>query len=108
MQPPGRGDRTAPGVHPRLQLPHTPRAGPHLLGLLRPEADPHADEDARIREALRNVSIEGLRSAGILELVLACANPSGPGAATDADAGAEELSDMDLDALLDLALDEKR
>ncbi|WP_420717353.1 type I polyketide synthase [Streptomyces sp. WM6378] len=87
----------------------TPRElGRHLLGLLRPEADPHPDEDAQIREALRNVSIESLRSAGLLELVLACADPSGPGAATDADAGAEELSDMDLDALLDLALDEKR
>lgn len=90
----------------------TPRElGLHLLGLLRPEADASADEDAAIREVLRNVSIDGLRSAGLLELVLACANPpraNGDAAAADADTAADELSDLDLDALLDLALDEKR
>ncbi|KOY55922.1 Type I polyketide synthase [Streptomyces sp. XY332] len=90
----------------------TPRElGLHLLGLLRPEADASQDEDAVIREVLRNVPIDSLRSAGLLELVLACANPpreNGEAAAADADTGADELSDMDLDALLDLALDEKR
>ncbi|WP_327364843.1 type I polyketide synthase [Streptomyces sp. NBC_01296] len=90
----------------------TPRElGLHLLGLLRPEADASADEDAAIREVLRNVSIDSLRSAGLLELVLACANPpgaNGDAAAAAADTAADELSELDLDALLDLALDEKR
>ncbi|MFE0606002.1 type I polyketide synthase [Streptomyces sp. NPDC058892] len=94
----------------------TPRElGLHLLGLLRPEQDASADEDAEIREALRNVSIDSLRSAGLLELVLACAGPARAGAdadvdvdVADADPRADGLSDLDLDALLDLALDEKR
>ncbi|MCB5168295.1 type I polyketide synthase [Streptomyces bambusae] len=85
--------------------------GLHLLGLLRPEQDASADGDAEIREVLRNISIDSLRSAGLLDLVLACAAPSAPeadGPAADADTAADGLSDMDLDALLDLALDEKR
>ncbi|RPF24840.1 type I polyketide synthase [Streptomyces sp. TLI_185] len=93
----------------------TPRElGKHLYGLLRPAPDTASAqdaEDALIREALRNVSIDSLRSAGILELVLACADPaqeSGDGQAADADTGADELSDMDLEALVDLALEEKR
>ncbi|KOV94442.1 Type I polyketide synthase [Streptomyces sp. NRRL B-1140] len=94
----------------------TPRElSEHLSGLLRPAADTAADtapeEDARIREALRNVSIAGLRAAGLLDLVLACAgpNPADDGTrAADADAGADELTDLDLEALVDLALDEKR
>lgn len=65
---------------------------------------------------LRTVSVDALRRAGLLEAVLACAAPSGPeaapGAAQEAaaaeDAGPRELAGMDLDALLDLALDEKR
>ncbi|MFH7596839.1 SDR family NAD(P)-dependent oxidoreductase [Streptomyces racemochromogenes] len=100
----------------------TPRElGLHLLGLLRPasgahdpapEADPA--RDAEIREALRTVSIDALRRAGVLEAVLACAKAPartpGDGAAQPADeaAGADGLAGMDLDALLDLALDEKR
>ncbi|MFH8342800.1 type I polyketide synthase [Streptomyces sp. AM6-12] len=97
----------------------TPRelAG-HLAGLLRPErtADPAA-EDARIRAVLHTISVDSLRSAGLLEQVLACAGPPTPGGdgqaadpATggDADTGAEELSAMDLEALVDLALEEKR
>ncbi|MET9608853.1 type I polyketide synthase [Streptomyces sp. NPDC006512] len=94
----------------------TPRElGRHLLGLLRPAADPAADEDARIREVLRTVPVDRLRSAGLLELVLACADPTRPdgaadtaeAAATGTGADADALSDMDLDALLDLALDER-
>ncbi|MFD8981332.1 type I polyketide synthase [Streptomyces sp. NPDC059564] len=91
----------------------TPRelAG-HLLGLLRPDEDTSPDQDAEIRELLRNVSIDSLRGAGLLEQVLACAAPAGPGgaedAAAEAESGADELAAMDLDALLDLALDEKR
>ncbi|MGW1764797.1 type I polyketide synthase [Streptomyces sp. NPDC002073] len=83
----------------------------YLLGLLRPEQDASVDDDAEIREVLRNVSVESLRSAGLLDLVLACAGPAGPGgdgAGAAADSGADGLSEMDLDALLDLALDEKR
>ncbi|MEU4928280.1 type I polyketide synthase [Streptomyces yokosukanensis] len=85
----------------------------HLLGLLRPvpDAGPDAAEDAEIREALRSVSIDSLRSAGLLELVLACADqprPGGDAPVADTDAGADELSDLDLEALVDLALDEKR
>ncbi|MFJ1867437.1 type I polyketide synthase [Streptomyces sp. NPDC088097] len=85
----------------------------YLLGLLRPEPDASADEDTRIREALRNVSIASLRNAGLLEPILACAdqarpNGDGNGDGADAESGVDGLSDMDLDALLDLALDEKR
>ena len=85
--------------------------GEHLLGLLRPAPDTSAAEDTEIREVLRNVSIDSLRSAGLLELVLACAGPprpSGDGQAADTDTGADELTDLDLEALVDLALDEKR
>jgi polyketide synthase 12 len=97
----------------------TPRElGGHLFTLLRPEpdagqgaeADSTADQDAEIREALRNVSIDGLRSAGLLDLVLACAGqdrPDNGGPEPDAGTGADELSDLDLDALVELALDEK-
>ncbi|RPF25534.1 acyl transferase domain-containing protein [Streptomyces sp. Ag109_G2-6] len=96
----------------------------HLLGLLTPAAPEDAgagaaaspERDAEVREVLRTVSVDALRRAGLLEAVLACAAPSGPeaapGAAQEAaaaeDAGPEELAGMDLDALLDLALDEKR
>lgn len=96
----------------------TPRElSEYLVGLLRPAADtgPAGEakeaEDAEIRELLRNVSIDSLRSAGVLELVLACANEprsSGAGQAADADTGADQLSDLDLEALVELALDEKR
>ncbi|MGW7276301.1 type I polyketide synthase [Streptomyces sp. NPDC054864] len=97
----------------------TPRElGGHLFTLLRPEPDTgrdaetesRTDQDAEIREALRNVSIDGLRSAGLLDLVLACTGPAGTdsaGTEPDAVTGADELSDLDLDALVDLALDEK-
>ncbi|MFD9499443.1 type I polyketide synthase [Streptomyces sp. NPDC060035] len=89
----------------------TPRElGQHLSGLLRPAARTSSAEDAEIREVLRNVSIDSLRSAGVLELVLACANPPRSDAdvqVTDADTGSDELADMDLEALVDLVLDEK-
>ncbi|EPH46607.1 type I polyketide synthase [Streptomyces aurantiacus] len=91
----------------------TPRElGAHITGRLRPQQQPQAgpDQDTRIREVLRTVSIDSLRTAGILELVLACADPAqadtGP-QAEEADTAADELAGMDLDALLDLALDEK-
>ncbi|WP_449657836.1 type I polyketide synthase [Streptomyces cellostaticus] len=90
----------------------TPRElGEHLVGLLRPAPDPGSSEDAEIREVLRSVPIDSLRSAGLLELVLACADPvrpSGDGQVADADTGTDELSDLDLEALVELALDEKR
>ncbi|MDN3028466.1 type I polyketide synthase [Streptomyces sp. S.PB5] len=94
----------------------TPREmSEHLFGLLRPEPGPASaaasGEDAEIREVLRTISIDSLRSAGLLELVLACAAPAGtdPGVpAADADTAVDEFSDLDLDALVDLALDEKR
>ncbi|WP_406463212.1 type I polyketide synthase [Streptomyces sp. NBC_01622] len=75
----------------------------HLLGLLRPVPDRSTAEDAEIREALRTVPIDSLRRAGLLELVMACAEPRRP----DADSGADELGAMDLEALVDLALDER-
>ncbi|MGA4844507.1 SDR family NAD(P)-dependent oxidoreductase [Streptomyces sp. G45] len=106
----------------------------HLGGLLRPAADPGAAAgDAEIREVLRTVPIERLRSAGVLDLVLACAAPAdldaaGPGphthgtasthgttdthgtpvaADTAADTDTDALAALDLDALVDLALDER-
>ncbi|MFD5422261.1 type I polyketide synthase [Streptomyces sp. NPDC127069] len=90
----------------------TPRelAG-HLLGLLRPAPDgePEPASDAEIREVLRTVPVDALRRAGLLEAVLACAAPAGaPEEPAQEAAGTEELAGMDLDALLDLALDEKR
>ncbi|WP_339134628.1 SDR family NAD(P)-dependent oxidoreductase [Streptomyces sp. f51] len=90
----------------------TPRElSDHISDLLRPEAagEPdRTDEDAAIRELLRTVPIDHLRSAGVLELVLACAaTPHTPAPAADETAGAEELSDLDLEALVDLALEEK-
>jgi polyketide synthase 12 len=99
----------------------TPRElSEHLWELLRPapdtgtDADADGDEDARIREALRNVSVDSLRAAGLLDLVLACADTphpaddGTPAADADADTGVDELTDLDLEALVDLALDEKR
>ncbi|MGA5417946.1 type I polyketide synthase [Streptomyces pseudogriseolus] len=94
----------------------------HLLGLLRPAEDtspaehPEDAEDAddaddeRIRQVLRTVSPDSLRRAGVLELVLACAGAPGPDDGGTAVAGtdADGLSDLDLEALVDLALDEKR
>ncbi|MEU2929433.1 type I polyketide synthase [Streptomyces sp. NPDC007251] len=97
----------------------TPRElSEHLCGRLRPEPEPDTGpaedagkaEDAEIREVLRTVSIDSLRGAGLLEQILACAEAAGPGGdapVADADAAAEELSDLDLDALVDLALGEK-
>ena len=109
----------------------TPRElGEHLLALLRPAPDTGpsgekgadgadgangADEDAAIRQVLRTVPIDSLRKAGLLDLVLACAEPPRT-PATDGDTPAPDpdaadgggLSDLDLEALVDLALDEKR
>jgi mycoketide-CoA synthase len=89
----------------------TPRElGDHLLGRLRPEPVTGPDEDAEIREMLRTVPIDRLRDAGILELVLACADPSRPndgGQPADAVTDADELAAMDLEALIGLALDER-
>ncbi|MFE9453847.1 type I polyketide synthase [Streptomyces sp. NPDC006739] len=96
----------------------TPRElAEHLFGLLRPASeqafaeDADGAEDARIREVLRTVSIDSLRGAGLLELVLACAGQdpdSGGGQRAEPDTGADELSELDLEALVDLALEEKR
>ncbi|WP_229871919.1 SDR family NAD(P)-dependent oxidoreductase [Streptomyces longisporoflavus] len=101
----------------------TPRElGEHLHELLRPATDTSpaggGETDEEIREVLRTISIDSLRGAGVLELVLACAARPGPGAdgqpadandqPADAGTGADELSDLDLEALVGLALDEKR
>ncbi|HEU5469694.1 MAG TPA: SDR family NAD(P)-dependent oxidoreductase, partial [Actinophytocola sp.] len=95
-----------------FSYPTSRELGEHLFGLLRPEPEPEqgSADDAAIRLVLRDISIDSLRSAGVLELVLACANPAagGDGAQAEADSGADELSGLDLDALVDLALDEKR
>ncbi|MET8295958.1 type I polyketide synthase [Streptomyces sp. NPDC005180] len=92
----------------------TPRelAG-HLLTALRPTADADTDPhtDAEIRAALATVPIDALRRAGVLETLLACARSLAPEGAprtpSESAAGAEELAALDLDALLDLALDER-
>ncbi len=97
----------------------TPRElGRHLHELLRPAPVIGSAGDADIREVLRTVPIEALRSAGLLDLVLACANqPNQPQApdtgsadttATDTGTdGTDTLAALDLDALVDLALDER-
>ncbi|WP_432087349.1 type I polyketide synthase [Streptomyces sp. bgisy095] len=106
----------------------TPRElGGHLTGLLRP-AEPGAGSagtapdtdagitDAGIRDVLRTVPLDALRDAGLLDRILACAAGARTGAGADAPGGGaadpagpvEELSDLGLDALLDLALEEKR
>ncbi|MEV7189636.1 type I polyketide synthase [Kitasatospora sp. NPDC093102] len=97
----------------------TPRElGEHLLDRLRPEPDASPADDEEVREALRNIPIDRLRAAGILEQLLACADSPGPtagergtGAEADTDAGADTgtgaLAAMDLQALVDLALDER-
>ncbi|MFI1018265.1 type I polyketide synthase [Streptomyces sp. NPDC020965] len=89
----------------------TPRElGEHLLGQLRPAPSAGPAEDGEIREVLRNVPIDRLRSAGVLDLVLACADSPGPTTdAPDLDAvtDADDLAAMNLEALVDLALDEK-
>ncbi|GAA1985259.1 type I polyketide synthase [Catenulispora subtropica] len=86
------------------------RLGGHVLGLLRPAPDPAAAEDARIREVLRTVPIDRLRAAGVLDLVLACAEAATPAAGGPmpqaAGSDTAELADLDLEALVDLALDE--
>ncbi|MFI6039314.1 type I polyketide synthase [Streptomyces sp. NPDC051315] len=89
----------------------TPRElGGHLVGRLlpAPRVTPVGDEE--IREVLRTVPIDRLRDSGVLEQVLACADPATPDAAEpaeDAVTGAGGLAAMDLDALVDLALDEQ-
>jgi acyl carrier protein len=92
----------------------TPRElGRHLLGLLRTAGDDGPAEDAQIRQVLRTVPIEKLRSAGVLDLVLALADPPAPTTAGQeqdtgtADTGTDVLAALDLDALVDLALDER-
>ncbi|MGW7824888.1 type I polyketide synthase [Streptomyces puniciscabiei] len=92
----------------------TPRElGRHLFDLMRPAPETGTDEEAEIREVLRTVSIDSLRSAGLLELVLACANPPRPDTAGrvpdtgTADTGTDALAALDLDALVDLALAER-
>jgi NAD(P)-dependent dehydrogenase (short-subunit alcohol dehydrogenase family)/acyl carrier protein len=85
----------------------TPRLlGRHIVGKLSttPQAaTAQPSDDAEIREILRTVPIESLRNAGLIELIRACANASdGNSAIADAD----ELADLDLDALVDLVLDE--
>ncbi|MEY2247880.1 SDR family NAD(P)-dependent oxidoreductase [Streptomyces sp. BF23-18] len=93
----------------------TPRElSDHISDLLRPQEDTgtaQATQDAAIEEALRTVSVDSLRGAGLLDLVLACAQPPGADGTAPAageSAGADELSDLDLEALVDLALDDKR
>ncbi|MFD5184525.1 type I polyketide synthase [Streptomyces sp. NPDC058372] len=88
----------------------TPRElGGHLVGLLRPEPSAAPAEDEEIREVLRNIPIDRLRSTGLLERVLACAGPVELDAGErdeDAVTGGDGLATMNLDALVDMALDE--
>ncbi|MET7943991.1 type I polyketide synthase [Streptomyces sp. NPDC005302] len=85
----------------------TPRElGHHLVGLLRPEPDPQAEADATIRQILHTLTPDRLREAGILDQVLACADPLSADGPPPAESGTDELSDLDLEALVGLALDE--
>ncbi len=90
----------------------TPRElGLHLTGLVRPAARTEPDEDAAIREVLRTVPIGRLRDAGLLEPVLACAGSSRPDPVDrhvpQDGPDAPALAGLDIDALVDLALDER-
>ncbi|MEU5958590.1 type I polyketide synthase [Streptomyces sp. NPDC047525] len=89
----------------------TPRElGAHLLVRLRSTPDPSPAEDAEIREVLRTIPIDRLRTAGVLELVLACAGSpqaDAPAQEADADPAGDELADMNLEELVDLALGER-
>ncbi|MCG0291041.1 SDR family NAD(P)-dependent oxidoreductase, partial [Streptomyces sp. PSAA01] len=89
----------------------TPREmGQHLLDQLCPAARPSSADDEEIRAVLRSVPIDRLRGAGLVDLILACAEPSRADTddqAPDAAGDAVELTALDLDALVDLALDEK-
>ncbi len=90
----------------------TPRElSEHLFGRLRPAAPSASSaEEAEIREALLRVPIDRLRSAGVLDLVLAWADqaePNGDEQAAEAATDADELAAMNLEALIDLALDER-
>jgi polyketide synthase 12 len=83
----------------------TPRQlSEHLYREMAPDrsAGPAGDED--IREVLRTIPIDRLRSAGLLEPLLSCAEPSRP---DPAPAETEDLESLDLAALVDLALDER-
>ncbi|MDB1086973.1 type I polyketide synthase [Streptomyces sp. ACA25] len=95
-----------------FSYPTTRELGAHIFGLLRPEPSPRtsSDEEAATREVLRSIPIDRLRAAGLLEPILACADPARPdtdGQAPDADTGSDQLAAMDLEALVDLALDER-
>jgi polyketide synthase 12 len=87
----------------------TPRLlGKHIAGklVITPQAEPsdaEPSDDGEIREILRTVPIENLRNAGLIELIRACAGSSDGSAAI---AEVDELAELDLDALVDLALDE--
>ncbi|WP_373873073.1 SDR family NAD(P)-dependent oxidoreductase [Actinoplanes palleronii] len=91
----------------------TPRElGAHLTGLLRPASPVVStpDEDERIRAVLREIPIDRLRGAGVLELLLACAKPVPADPAEPVAGPAPDgtgLAVLDLDALVDLALDER-
>ncbi len=100
----------------------TPRElGEEVFGRLRAAqgADPSADlaadpgttptEDDEIRAVLRTVAIDRLRGAGVLELVLACADPVRTDTAkqaTETTTDPEQRGAMSLAALIDLALGE--
>ncbi|MFG2320909.1 SDR family NAD(P)-dependent oxidoreductase [Streptomyces tendae] len=89
----------------------TPREmAQYLLEQLRPATGPGDTDDEEIRAVLRSVPIDRLRGAGLLDLILACADPSRPAAddrAPDAAGDTVELTALDLDALVDLALNER-
>ncbi|WP_282090925.1 SDR family NAD(P)-dependent oxidoreductase [Streptomyces tendae] len=89
----------------------TPREmAQYLLEQLRPATGPGDADDEEIRAVLRSVPIDRLRGAGLLDLILACADPSRTAAddrAPDAAGDTVELTALDLDALVDLALNER-
>ncbi|PDP86966.1 type I polyketide synthase [Glycomyces fuscus] len=88
-----------------------PRAlAEHLSAELAPrDAGPReeAGEDERVRAALARIPVDRLRSAGLLEALLALGSDEGTGAAAagDADAEGADVDSMDVDDLVRMVYD---
>ncbi|TKS98840.1 type I polyketide synthase [Streptomyces lasalocidi] len=93
-----------------FDYPTPTRLAEHLRAGLEPEigAVPHVDpEEAAVREALASLSLQQLREAGLVDVLLSLAGGDDAMAGTGSEAEEETLSiaTMDVDDLVQLALD---